>query len=169
LKNCNDNRKWYVFRVKRLQEQNLAALLSENGIEAFLPLIPKKRVYKSKTVNYQVPLLGGYIFVLCKNDEISIIRYTKGIVAPLLFNNEPAHITENEIELMKIAIGVFGKNIQIAGICKGEKVQIIHGAFVGYQGIVCNDNKTAYVLLNLGIPESYLQVKINKKYLELIP
>src|SRR5688572_7208631 len=54
---------WYVLHVKSRQEKTLAEDLLVRGIDYYLPLIRRIRMYGRRKANVEVPLFPGYLFL----------------------------------------------------------------------------------------------------------
>lgn len=103
-----DNLCWYVVHTHPKQEDRTNANLIACGIET---LIPKLRVNKynefsGKVTHLVKPLFPNYIFSRFKyNDVFHKVRYTRGVRNLVSFNNQPALLDDEIVELVRAQIG----------------------------------------------------------------
>ncbi|MBP7463854.1 MAG: UpxY family transcription antiterminator [Bacteroidales bacterium] len=157
--------KWQVFRVKRFREKELARQLSALGYEVFLPLVSKPHKIKGKLVERRFPLISGYVFVLIPPAAIEVLRYTPGILCPLVFDNKPVSVTPSDIRLMEIACSHGGSEVEVVelGNTSGKLVQIKSGPFAGYEGLQPDGMPAPHCYVSLGIPGTCLRILIRNK------
>lgn len=165
IQQANHSKKWYVFRVKRFREKQLATQLPESGYQVYLPLITKPYQRNAKIGTTEKPLLSGYIFVNCNLAETEVIRYTPGILCPLCFCCKPVFVSESDIRLMTIACGCGETNVVNTCFASGDRISIQSGPFAGYDAIVLAGETSNSVYVSLGIPGTCLKINIRKKRL----
>lgn len=131
-------RKWFVMQTKPRNEQLVYKQVQQKGIETFLPLIEKIRIWTDRKKKIQVPLFSGYVFVYANEEErIRAISNTSGAVKYIFYDNHPAEVKEIEIELIKQALLEPEKiSIEAKKIKKGDLILVTHGVFKGMKGYV---------------------------------
>ncbi len=64
-------RSWLAVYTKPRQEKALARELLGSGVPFFLPLVPKRIVYRRRIRRSQLPLFSGYLFLYGSEEEQS--------------------------------------------------------------------------------------------------
>lgn len=133
-----DNRNWYVMQTKPRNEIKVYNNIEYRGIEAYLPLVEKIRIWSDRKKKIREPLFSGYIFVrACESERINAIKDNSGAVRYIYFENRPAVVTEKEIDIIKFALLEPEKiSVEEKHIKKGDVVTINHGIFKGMKGYV---------------------------------
>jgi transcription antitermination factor NusG len=132
---------WYAIRTNSRQERTVAAGLAERGFTFFLPMETDWR--GSPKVKNMEPLLPGYVFVYCGDQEFAdlhglegvngVVRYMRddGLLWPMPFPS--AEILRFQIDERG---GAFDRTRNVKppryNPKKGERVQITAGAYLGY-------------------------------------
>ncbi|MDQ3142559.1 MAG: UpxY family transcription antiterminator [Bacteroidota bacterium] len=161
---------WCALQVPYKKEKFVAKLLASKGIEAYVPLYRKTKMYNRKRKEYQLPLLTNYVLVkIEKNQKISVLQtpYVSKFVSG---TNGIGHIPEYEIQLLKRICdeGIDFHPTPINENHVGYKVEIAYGNLSGIQGIlieVCGKKLVKVMLDQLGL---YLCIHIDKSCLKQI-
>lgn len=132
---------WYAIYTRSRGEKVAAKLLSDMGIDVYLPLQKKLRQWSDRKKWVEVPYINSYVFVKTSEKEYYDILNTQGVIRYVTFNGKAAAIPEWQIEAMKKVISsslpvIFSDH----HFKKGQKVHIEHGALMGYEGEVVNDS-----------------------------
>jgi len=147
---------WHAIYTRSRNEKVVAQLLSEQGIDVYLPLQKKLRQWSDRKKWVEVPYINSYVFVKTSEKEYYDILNTQGVVRYVTFNGKAAPIPEWQIQAMQKIIAsdtpvVFSSH----RFKKGEKVKIENGALMGYDGEVVRDNdgrkKVAIRIGNIGV------------------
>lgn len=132
---------WYAIYTRSRREKQVAQLLSEYGVDVYLPLQRKLRQWSDRKKWVEVPYINSYVFVKTSEKEYYDILNTQGVVRYVAFNGKAASIPEWQIEAMKKALSS-DVHVTFSGhrFRKGEKVQIEKGALMGFEGEVVKDS-----------------------------
>ncbi len=125
---------WYVIYTKPRHEKKTASSLKAIGIEFFLPLVKKLRVWSDRRKYVDEPLLPSYVFV--KLDDLKNYFNSLDIHGILYYvreANQIAIIKDEVIDKLKCLIA--NSNIQLE-VCSemippGENVVINEGPLIG--------------------------------------
>jgi len=132
---------WYAIYTRSRGEKMVAKLLSDQGIDIYLPLERKLRQWSDRKKWVEVPYINSYVFVKTSEKEYYDILNTQGVIRYITFNGKAAAIPEWQIDVMKKIISsetpVIFSSQQFR---KGEKVQIEKGTLMGYEGEVVKDS-----------------------------
>lgn len=96
--------RWYAIYTRSRFEKRTHALLLEQQVEAYLPLVDSWRVWSDRRKRIQVPLLSSYLFV--HTDPANYHNYlrilnTPGAVRFIGFEGKPVPIPDQQIEALK--------------------------------------------------------------------
>ena len=99
----------------------------------YLPEIPKDWRYYRNTKE-KIPLFPGYLFAYLREgeDDFRIIKKAPGVAYVVHFANEPAKMTEADIEAVRQIEAVMQPPPEYR---KGEAVRIKGGAMAGYEAV----------------------------------
>lgn len=131
---------WHAIYTRSRNEKVVAQLLSEQGIDVYLPLQRKLRQWSDRKKWVEVPYINSYVFVKTSEKEYYDILNTQGVVRYVTFNGKAAPIPDWQIEAMKKIISSDAAVIFSSHrFRKGEQVKIENGALMGYEGEVVRD------------------------------
>ncbi|NPD44025.1 MULTISPECIES: UpxY family transcription antiterminator [unclassified Lentimicrobium] len=143
---------WYAIYTRSRGEKVTAKLLSDQGIEVYLPLQRKLRQWSDRKKWVEVPYINSYVFVKASEKEYYDILNTQGVVRYVTFNGKAASIPDVQIEAMKRVLSS-DTHVTFSGhiFRKGEMVLIEKGALMGYQGeVVLDSDGKKKVMIRIG-------------------
>jgi len=146
---------WYAIYTKPRHEKKVHSQLMEKDVESFLPVITRKRQWKDRKKNVEMPLFSSYLFVNFDYKYRFDILETDGVVKIVNFNGVPAVVPDWQIESLKQML-TFPKTLQLESyIQPGEIVEVTDGPMRGLRGTVVNrKNANRLVLTIEGIMQS---------------
>ncbi len=132
---------WYAIYTRSRGEKVTAKLLSDQGIEVYLPLQRKLRQWSDRKKWVEVPYINSYVFVKTSEKEYYNILNTQGVVRYVTFEGKAAAIPDGQINAMKKILSS-DEHVTFSGhrFRKGEMVLIEKGVLMGHQGEVVLDN-----------------------------
>lgn len=138
MNNQLNDRKWFVLQTKPRNEKIVLKQVEQKGIETFLPLTEKIRIWSDRKKKIQVPLFSGYVFIYGTEEErIRAISNTFGAIRYIFYEKRPAIVSQREIDLIKqILIEPDRVSIGDKKIKKGDKIIVTGGIFKGMSGYV---------------------------------
>lgn len=128
---------WYALRSKPRKEDVVWKQVRDRGFEAFLPRIRVQPVNpRARKVK---PYFPGYLFVRADMDAVGLstfqwLPHSTGLVS---FGGEPAPVPDHLIYAIQkrvAEIAASGGEV-FDGLHQGDRVQISHGPFSGYEAI----------------------------------
>ena len=131
-------KKWLVFYTKSRHEKKVRDLLLKKGCNVFLPLKKVMRQWSDRKKKVEVPLFNSYIFVFESEDQISDILQVPGISWNIRYNNKPAELRPDELEVIKrfLDSGLFVETEKSERVNVGDVVEVIDGPLKGLKGNV---------------------------------
>ena len=126
---------WYAIYTKARNEKKVAELLSREGIEHFLPLIKRERIWSDRKKIVELPLFTSYLFVCVGFSEQYTVVNTPGVVRFISFENRKVPVREQQIEAIRVFIET-GEDITLdeADYKTGKRVRVIAGSMKGLEG-----------------------------------
>ena len=146
---------WYAIRVKSRTEKKVNEELIEQGIESFLPLHRKLRIWSDRKKWVEIPLISGYVFVRISRKEYEIVLRTYNVVCYIFFEGKAAIIRDSDIHLLKRMLGQSELELEITidELKPGQMVEIVAGPLCGVIGELIDfkgKNKVALRIQPLG-------------------
>jgi len=159
--------RWFAVYTKYKCEKYVTDNLNRKGIEAYLPLLNRVKVYASKTKRYKVPLISCFVFVrITKSDYVKVLE-TEYVLNFLKQRRDLIAIPDVEINLLKRLVGEYELSLYEEKVDwkLGQKMEVIAGQLTGLKGILIEkSNKSDFVieLDNIGIQ---LRMQFSKEHL----
>lgn len=95
------NKKWYVLYTRPEWKKKLVAILSRKKIENYCPT-NKVMIRLANCIKFaDEPLFSSYLFVRISENEFEDLKQTGGVINFLYCLNQPAIISNTEIETIK--------------------------------------------------------------------
>lgn len=161
---------WYVLKTRPRQEKAVRQLLSECGIENYLPTHLEVHEYvnqRKKTI--EVPLISSVCFMRCLPDErfdiVNALKYKTTLLTDRFTNSSMIIPAKQMADFMLVVSMMRHSSLEQVPFMEGDKVVVREGEFKGVEGVVSkvNGHKQFVITLNnlasfvLRIPMSQLQ------------
>lgn len=149
-----DNLSWYVVHTHPKQEDRTSSNLRSWGIETLTPRLQyeKYNEFSGKVSHLVKPMFPSYIFSRFNYDQVfHKVRYTRGVHSLVSFNNKPALVDDEIVELLRSRVGEDGVVKTIDQLEPGDEVIIKHGRFQNFCGVFeggISDSDRVRILLN---------------------
>ncbi len=158
------DKKWYAIRTKFKCEKFVCDLLMKKDIEAYVPLIEKKKRYTRKVKTYQLPLIHCYAFVnISRHDYLKVLQ-TQYVMDFLRIGGEMISIPVHEMQLLKRVVGeTYEVEAEPRSWKKGDMVEIIGGNLTGLKGTLLEKSGKKFFLVDLETIGYHLNVVIEDK------
>lgn len=146
---------WFAVSTRSRCEKAVQRALEKKSIAHYLPLMSKKRTYRSGQRKVILPLIPGYIFVFITHQDYLQVLQTENVAGFVRFGAEINPIPQTEIDLLKTLCKdnvheiIPGK----ANYSRGEAVEVIKGPLMGVKGnliTVQGQNNLVVELKNIG-------------------
>ena len=170
IKNTNkSNVKWYAVYTKPRAEKKVFERLQQIGIETFLPLEKKVRVWSDRKKVVEEPLFKSYIFVRVNYIKERInVASIDGIINFVRFSGEVNSVNDKEINTIKTLLTTNAEfELSSENFRQGDKVKVIIGSLAGTEGEVVKGKK-GKVLFRMESVQQSILVTISTDYLEKI-
>lgn len=162
---------WYSIRVSYGRVLKFSALLDDEGVENFVPMVRKTIERNGKTTTVIVPAVSNLCFVHTSKSKLDELLMSMG-------ENRPAHYiwnkaTRNPIIVPDKAMHDFMQISRVMSddilylkeitskIKEGQKVRVKYGPFQGVEGVVVRIKRSRRVVVELpgmlAIATTYVQ------------
>lgn len=157
-----ENNNWFAVYTRNKHERVVETLLTEMGIETFLPTREQMSQRKDRRKILQSPLFPGYIFTFIdlKSDYINVLN-TKGVVTILGINGIPQSIPNHEIESLKLVLRSEYKNDPYPYLQNGTKVIVTKGPLEGTIGEIISKSGRFKLKVSVELIKSSVILDIN--------
>lgn len=134
---------WKVIYTASRQEKKVVLMLEKYGVEHYLPLIKKLRLWSDRKKWIESPLFNGYVFVKPKPGQRDLVLQIPGVVKYLKYNGADAIVSDREIKLIENLIekGYHMENLGAVDLKRGDRVVIEQGVFKGFEAEVLKDDE----------------------------
>jgi transcriptional antiterminator RfaH len=145
---------WYAIHTRPKNEDRANSNLIAWGIEAFAPRVREYRYneFTHKPTALSKPFFPRYIFAYFNASALlHKVKYTKGVLSVVSFNNRPFPLRDDEIALIKSHMDENGLIKMNDELNVGDAVTINNGPFAGLNGIFgreVNGKDRVMILLN---------------------
>jgi transcription antitermination factor NusG len=161
--------KWYAVYTNPRAEKQVYERLTENKIEAYLPLRKTIRQWSDRKKIIEVPLLTSYIFVKTSPKFFPLVYKTYGVVKFVSFEGKPVSIPQNQIDILRLLIDSDTEiEVTSENFAKGDNVEVVSGALVGITGELINLGSNSRFIVRIDKLDQNLILKIPKTFLRKI-
>lgn len=168
----NSRLRWYALYTRSRYEKKARDLLVESGVEAYLPLVKKWRIWSDRKKLVEMPLLPSYLFV--RTDVSNYLTYydilnTPGVVRFITFEGKAVAIPDIQISALQ-RLNSEGVDMECmeASPDPGTPVKVVQGPMKGYQGEVVSVGKNKKLVLRLDVIDKCITLNIPLAMVEAV-
>jgi transcription antitermination factor NusG len=167
--------KWYACFTRARAEKRVAELLSERGVETFLPLVSRMSQWKDRRKAVDWPMFPSYVFGRFDLRDAHIVLATPGVVALVKAAGRPIPIDEAELENVRRFVAVLRSGaLEVQPkpapyFTEGEWVEVVDGPLAGLRGVVVESRGRRRILIGLHAIGQGMDVHIDPRVLRSIP
>ncbi len=145
---------WWAVYTKPRQEKSLARELLGYHVPFFLPLVPKRSVYRGRRIRSFIPLFTGYLFLFGSDDE-RLQAICTNRISQLLRVHDPAELVSDLRSIHHLIQSDAPLSVE-SRLQPGRRMRVTSGPFLGLEGTVeaCKSGYRLIVgvkLLNRGV------------------
>jgi transcription antitermination factor NusG len=127
-------RRWWALYTKPRQEKSLARDLFAHQIPFFLPLVPKRSIYRGRKIRSLIPLFGGYLFLFGSDDE-RLRAISTNRVSQLLVVHDAESLVGDLRSIQQLLLCDAPLTLE-SRLQPGQRVRVTSGPFLGLEGTV---------------------------------
>jgi transcription antitermination factor NusG len=160
---------WYAIYTKPRWEKKVSQMLTDKGIENYLPLQKTLKQWSDRRKLVSEPLFRSYVFVCINHQEHLSTLQTPGVVKFITFERKAVPIPPLQIEAIRVFVDTGEEMLfDIPDIEIGDRVVVTRGVLKGLEGtLVQVSNKHRMRIMIEGIQQS-LHLKMPASYLEKV-
>jgi len=155
--------RWFAVWTRSRQEKSSAAMLAKLGVENYLPLTSKMRVWSDRKQRVTFPLFSGYLFVrldLLRDSKLTILK-VPGIAGFVGNQTGPLPIPDDQIESIRTLLASKEVFTVEPTIRKGDRVRVIRGPMIGLEGLLVRSYSTAQLVICIEMIQKSILVSIS--------
>ena len=162
-------KKWFALYTKSRSEKKVNQELIDKGIESYLPLEKKLKIWSDRKKWVEEPFIRSYVFVKIEAKELQQALNTVGVVSVIRFGGVPAVIQEDHINIIKSLLsGNEEYEISTEKFEQGEEVEITKGSLKGFFGEMVHHLNKYKVLVRISSINQNILIRINPSYLKKV-
>lgn len=142
---------WYAIYTTPKSEKKIASHLVKFGIETFLPIVPRLRIWSDRKKTLEMPLFPSYLFVRIEYWKDRNHFYNlPGFVRFVFENSKVAVFPENDIETVKIFVKEYPDTLEASKLemsKPGTELVVKSGSFKGKKVVVIKKGNSANLLV----------------------
>jgi transcription antitermination factor NusG len=132
---ATDPKGWQLVYTVARHEKAVAAQLEARGIDNFLPLYKTTHLWRTRSVNLELPLFPSYVFIHLDSSNRRDVVTVPGIVSIVSFQGRPAVVHEEQIASVQNALK-FRRAHPCPYLANGDRVRIMSGPLAGIVGVI---------------------------------
>jgi transcription antitermination factor NusG len=159
---------WYGIRTKSNHERVASVVLQSKGYEQYLPVYRRRQRWSDRVVESDRPLFPGYVF--CRFDarkRLPIVS-TPGVVSVVGFGNEPAPISDMEIEAVRAVLHSGLAAEPCPFLREGQRIRVKRGALEGMEGILVKKKSDWRIVVSVAMLQRSVAVEIDREWITAI-
>jgi len=159
---------WYAVQTSSRHEKSVHSRLSEQGIDSFLPLYEARHRWKDRTVNVQLPLFPGYIFLhMDLANRLSVLQ-TSGVVRFVGFGTTATPLPTDEVISLRNGLATWLQPEPHPYLKLGQRARVKSGPLKGIEGILLRKKNKDRFVISLDLIMRSVAVEVDSLDLESI-
>ena len=159
----DDSRKWTVVHTRPRSEKKVAEFCDGKNIVCYLPQLSRKHRYGRRQRTYQVPLFGGYLFVLVDQAQSALLRSNARIANVLVVCDQA--LLYAQLTQVKCALDSQSAVELFPHLTVGMKVCVKAGPLQGVEGFIERIKGKTRVILNIDFIQQSIAVEVEAEWL----
>ena len=152
---------WYAGYTYPRHEKKVHEQLVLRGIESFLPCYRARHKWRNGcTVDVQLPLFPGYVFVRTILREQLRVLQVPSLVNLISFGGVPAPVSTEEIETLKAVLSTSNAEPHPM-VAVGDRVRIKSGCLAGIEGILLRKTTGFRLVLNVDLIRQAAAIEVS--------
>ncbi len=157
----NGNLAWYAIRTRSRHEKLVHQQLDSRRVEAFLPLVDRRRRWKDRWKTVSFPLFPGYCFARFPyQDRLSVVTAV-GVVQILGINGIATPVPDHEIEAVRQLVTCTLPFDPHPYLKEGMEVEVVRGSLMGVRGILIRKGARARLVVAVNLIQQAASVELD--------
>ncbi|MFC2151964.1 UpxY family transcription antiterminator [Bacteroidota bacterium] len=163
------SKNWFALYTKSRSEKKAYQELMDKGVECYLPLEKKLKLWSDRKKWVEEPFIRSYVFVYTEEGNLQQSLNTPGIVTVIKFGGKPAKVQEEHINIIKSILSSSEEyELSTENFDPGEKVKVERGSLKGLFGEMVHHLNKYKVLVRIESINQNILIKINPSYLKKV-
>jgi len=152
---------WFAVWTRSRHERAVFDQLSERGVEAFLPTVPRWSRWKDRKKKIDWPLFPGYCFARIEPPARLSVLTCSGVVSIVSFDGELAPVPDAEIESIRTLVNSALPYDSCPMLKTGTAVEVTHGPLKGVVGKLQRKGPHARLVLSVDLIGRAVSVQVD--------
>ena len=162
-------KKWFALYTKSRSEKKVNQELINKGIDCYLPLEKRLKLWSDRKKWVEEPFIRSYIFVNIEESNLQKALNTPGVVTVIRFSGKPAPVREEQIKIIQSILSSSEKfELSTEKFEPKEKVEVTQGSLKGLVGEMVHHLNKYKVLVRVESINQNILIKINPSYLKKV-
>jgi transcriptional antiterminator RfaH len=160
------DRRWWALYTKPRQEKSLARDLLAQQVPFYLPLVPKRSIYRGRKIRSLIPMFSGYLFLL-GSDEERLKAIATNRVSQLIKVYDPQPLVADLRGIQHL----LESDVPLALECRlqpGRRVRVTSGPFMGLEGTVETCKSGYRLIVGVRLLQRGVSLELDDARVELI-
>ena len=153
---------WFAVQTKPRHEKKVSEILTEKGIQNFLPLFRSKRQWADRWKWVEVPLFSQYLFVRIPGSvecRVQVLR-TNGVVRLAGETGRGTAIPDEQIANLYMIVNHKIPSLPLYKIRIGERIRIRGGALNGMEGVLAAVENDRSLVISIDLIQKSVAIRI---------
>lgn len=160
---------WFALYTKSRSEKKVYQELVNKGIECYLPLEKKLKLWSDRKKWVEEPFIRSYVFVSIEEENLQQSLNTPGVVTVIKFGGKPAKVQNDHINIIR---SILSSNEDYE-LCTenfepGERVVVESGSLKGLFGEMVHHLNKYKVLVRIESINQNILIRINPSHLKKV-
>jgi len=161
---------WYAIHIRSNCEKRVSSILTETGIENYLPSFREVHQWKDRKQVVDVPVFPGYLFLRFEDSRPArlMIARTDGVVRILGPGEKIEAIPDEQIEAIRTLIKSELPCSSHPFLKIGQRVRVRSGSLDGLEGVLVSRNGDNTLVISVDAIQRSLSVRVNGYEIEAV-
>ena len=162
-------KKWFALYTKSRSEKKVNQELINKGIDCYLPLEKRLKIWSDRKKWVEEPFIRSYIFVNIEESNLQKALNTPGVVTVIRFAGKPAPVREEQIKIIQSVLSSSEEHeLSTENFESGEHVEVTQGSLKGLVGEMVHHLNKYKVLVRIESINQNILIRINPSYLKKV-
>lgn len=152
---------WYAIRTRSRHEKLVNQQLAFRSVEAFLPLVDRRRRWKDRWKNVTFPLFPGYCFARFRSQDRVAVVTVVGVVQILGVNGRAIPVPDHEIDAVRQLVTSTLPFDPHPYLKEGMEVEVLRGPLAGLRGLLVRKESRARVVVAIHLIQQAASVELD--------
>lgn len=158
---------WYAVHTRSRHEKMVHQVLTDYGIESFLPLRRVHSQWKDRKKWVELPLFPGYLFVHTSAEQNLLVRSTRGVVRMLGPHPlKPSIVPDREVENVRRLVQTHVRVDPYPYLKEGQLICVKRGPLRGVEGIIIRKANRCLLVISVKLLGQAVAVQISAEDVE---